>query len=433
MDLFTQTDNTDRPLSDLLRPQNLQEFLGQESAWSKNSLLLKDIEAGHPPSLILWGPPGCGKTSLAKAISSYVKGHFLNKNAVDTGAKDIREMGLAAKNRKAMYQERTVVFIDEIHRLNKSQQDVLLPHVEVGDFTLIGATTENPSYALNSALLSRCKLVVFERLSEQALKGLLDKASRHFQIATEQFLSAEAIEALIEFADGDGRRLLNAAEEVHRAWIDFQQASPFSAEQLAEVLGDRGFLYDRQADSHYDIISAFIKSVRGSDPDAAVYYLARMLKGGEDPLFIARRLIILASEDVGNADPRALSVAVAGAQAVEMIGLPEGAITLAHVTTYLASAPKSNRSYEALQKANAAVEQHGTLQIPLHLRSSKKAEMKKLGYGVNYKYSHEGPTGWLPQDYLPEALKDAKFYEPTERGFEKNIVQYLQWMKGQAK
>ena len=321
-----------------------------------------------------------------------------------------------------------MLFVDEIHRFNKSQQDVLLPFVEKGDLVLIGATTENPSYELNRALLSRCRVVVFERLSEENLREILNRAGEHYKKPIDKILQPEAVENLLQYSDGDARRLINSLEILYNFTKD-SEGELLDVAEMRELLQQNPIGYDKASEMHYDLISAFIKSVRGSDPDAAVYYLARMLDGGEDPIFIARRLIILASEDIGNADPRGISVATAGLQAVEAIGLPEGAITLAQVTTYLASCPKSNASYMALNNARALVEQTKTLPVPLHLRSAKTALAKDLGYGKDYKYPHNYPTGWTEQGYLPEEIKDAKFYEPTTHGFEKNIREYLNWMK----
>ncbi|MNT03871.1 Replication-associated recombination protein A [compost metagenome] len=301
--------------------------------------------------------------------------------------------------------------------------------MEKGDLVLIGATTENPSYELNRALLSRCRVVIFERLNESDLQKIILRAEAHYNKPIEKILTPEAVQNLLEYSDGDARRLINSLESLYNFTKDEAEGELMDRDNMRELLQQNPIGYDKSSEMHYDLISAFIKSVRGSDPDAAVYYLARMLDGGEDPIFIARRLIILASEDISNADPRAISVAIAGLQAVEAIGLPEGAITLSQVTTYLASCPKSNASYMALHKARALVEQTRTLPVPLHLRSAKTALAKDLGYGKDYEYPHNNPTGWAEQSYLPEEIKDAKIYEPTNRGFEKNIREYMNWMK----
>lgn len=380
------------------------------------------------PNLILWGPPGSGKTTLARLLAEASGLSFINLNAVETGAKEIRELGDRAHQRKIQGLGLTLIFIDEIHRLNKGQQDVLLPFTEAGDFVLIGATTENPSYELNAALLSRARVLILERLRDQDLSVLLERGAAALGVAPADFLTAEAHISLLAFADGDGRKLLGALETL--AAHVRAAGRPLAPEDLADILQKPSLRYDKKSSEHYDTISAFIKSVRGSDADAAVYYLARMLKGGEDPVFIARRLVILASEDIGNADPRGISVAVAGLQAVELVGMPEAAITLSQVTTYLASAPKSNASYLALHAAQAEVESSGTLPIPLALRSAKTKLTKSLGYGEGYKYAHDGPTGWAEMEFLPEELRGKKFYEPVDRGFEKTIRQYLDWMKG---
>ncbi|MCB0356961.1 MAG: replication-associated recombination protein A, partial [Bdellovibrionales bacterium] len=318
---------------------------------------------------------------------------------------------------------------DEIHRLNKAQQDVLLPFSEQGDFTLIGATTENPSYELNSALLSRCQVFNFLPLSQEDAQKILSRAAEVLDTTLSTILSDEAVQRLIQNGQGDMRTLLNAFEQIFQAFHLENRDQPFAAEELLEVLVQKPMAYDKSGSEHYDTISAFIKSVRGSDPDAALYYLARMIKGGEDPVFVARRLVVLASEDVGNADPRALEVAVAGLQAVELVGLPEAGINLAQVTTYLSSAPKSNRSYMGWKKALAKVEETGALPIPLALRSARTPLTKAMGYGEGYKYSHDGPKSFIQQDFLPEELKGQKFYEPSDRGFEKKIIEYLKWLK----
>lgn len=433
MELFAHGKNNHEgtPLAERLRPQTLSEVLGQTENLSPSSPLRKMIEADRIPSLLLWGPPGCGKTSMAMALAKQTKHHFINVNAIDTGAKDIKEIGESAKLRRLQFSEGTILFVDEIHRLNKAQQDVLLPFVEKGDFVLIGATTENPSFRINSALLSRCRTVVFKSLSESALETLLKKAFKENAVALE-LLTDEAKEFLLSQAGGDGRRLINMAEQV----IDYikleSRVAPISRDELPEIFGSSLQYYDRKGDAHYDTISAFIKSIRGSDPDAALYYLARMLEGGEDPIFIARRLAILASEDIGNADPRALPLAISGMQAVQLIGVPEAAINLAQVVTYLASAPKSNRSYLGLKKAQEEVKKSGTLPIPLSVRNAPTKLMKNLGYGEDYQYAHEGDRGWLPQQFLPDQIKNKKFYEPSDRGFEKTLKTYLDWLRGNS-
>lgn len=436
MDLFShanQDSTENQPLAERLRPRTLEEMLGQPKILGPGTPWRRILESGQVPSLILWGPPGCGKTTFALLLAQKVDAEFITVNAVETGAKALRELGEQGKLRRLQFRRKTLLFVDEIHRLNKSQQDVLLPSVEKGDLILVGATTENPSYELNSALLSRCRVLVFERLQEADLRALANRASELFHARLHEILLPEGLDRLLEFSDGDGRRLLNLIEVI----LNLHQASqgssalswPLGAEALATVVDSPALRYDKTADEHYDTISAFIKSVRGSDPDAAVYYLARMIKGGEDPVFIARRLVILASEDVGNADPRALTVAVSGLQAVELVGFPEAAITLAQVTTYLASAPKSNRAYMALQKAQEVIEKSGTVPIPLALRSAKTQTMKQLGYGKGYQYSHEGEKGYIAQRFLPEELGELKLYEPTDHGFEKTIKQYLAWLR----
>lgn len=435
MDLFSASSAhlSSSPLSEVLRPKNLDDIIGQEKTLGVNSKLGQMLRKGYLPSLIIWGPPGTGKTTFALALSQHFNAHFVNINAVDSGAKTLREIGETGKDRRLQFQQKTVLFVDEIHRFNKAQQDVLLPFVEKGDLVLIGATTENPSYELNRALLSRCRVVVFERLSESDLEKIVQRAEAHYKKPLADALTAPAIKNLLEYSDGDARRLINSLEILYNFTKDADPVERLDVNDMRELLQQNPLGYDKSSEMHYDLISAFIKSVRGSDSDAAVYYLARMIDGGEDPIFVARRLIVLASEDIGNADPRALSVAIAGLQAVEAIGLPEGAITLAQVTTYLASCPKSNASYMALNKARELVEKTRTLPVPLHLRSAKTAMAKDLGYGQGYKYPHNYPTGWTEQSYLPEEVQDARLYEPTQRGFEKSIREYLAWMKGTSK
>ncbi len=412
------------PLAHAMRPKTLNDFIGQNSVLGSQSLLRSFIKNRRASNLILWGPPGTGKTTLAMILGNEFQAVFLSLNAVEIGAKILRETGEQARLRFQMEGVQTLVFIDEIHRLNKSQQDVLLPFIEKGDFVLIGATTENPSYELNKALLSRCHLLVFNRLNKNDLMKIWNQACEHLKKPTD-WLEVSTIEFLIEVADGDARRFINIIEVLSA------KDGPHDLESIKSYLPKHLLTYDKNSDAHYDHISAFIKSIRGSDPDASLYYLARMLESGEDPVFIARRLVILASEDVGNADPRALQVAVAGAEAVNLIGLPECSINLAQVVTYLASAPKSNRSYLGWLKAKEFVEKVKSVPVPLHLRSSQTSAMKSLGYGRDYKYPHDENKGWVEQDYFPEGVKKEIFYEPSDRGFEKTIRDYAQWLKSQ--
>lgn len=435
MDLFSQNLKiSNQPLAEQMRPQSFDQLVGQESIFSKNAQLLKRLKTGRLQSLILWGPPGCGKTSFAKALIHEVQAKVFEENAIDLGAKKIREIGEAAKKDLIEFSHKTVLFIDEIHRLNRGQQDVLLPFVEKGFFYLIGATTENPSYQLNAALVSRCRLLVFEGLSEKNIEVLAHKALKQAKVDPNKVLENETLNLLIQLAHGDARKLYNMVEEIIFAYQEEGgDHFPLNKESLEALFSASGMRFDRKGDEHYDTISAFIKSIRGSDPDASVYYLARMLEGGEDPLFIARRLVILASEDIGNADPQALEVAINVLKAVELVGMPEGRINLSQAVTYLASAPKSNESYKAINKALAVVKKTGPLSIPKAFRSSQSQLMKNLGHGEGYKYTQEGETGWLPQDYFPAELEVREFYTPSNRGFEKRIRDYLAWMRGQTK
>jgi putative ATPase len=425
------------PLAEKLRPKTLKEFIGQQKIIGAGSSLNEFIKTKRLPSLILWGPPGTGKTSLAVLLAKEIDGNFQSVNATDVGTKILREMGESAKQRKLFDSQPTLVFIDEIHRLNKSQQDVLLPFVEKGDFILIGATTENPSYEINRALLSRSQVLTFSKLNDKDLSELLTKALQKLNWQQND-LDKELKQNLIELADGDGRKLINNIESLCVSAEQAQIPKPLTIDSVQQWLPEKVFYYDKNGDLHYDIISAFIKSIRGSDPDAALYYFARMLKGGEDPLFIARRLIILASEDVGNADPKALPLAIAGLQAVESIGLPEAAINLSQVITYLATAPKSNRSYQALNKAKAFVELSGNIAVPGILRSSSQPptshlqKQSPLSQSLlsqkKYIYPHEYDKSYVTQNYWPEEIKPQKFYEPKKIGYEKHISEFLEWL-----
>jgi len=432
MDLFQQNPDLARtsPLAAQLRPKSLDEFLGQQKFLRKYESILKQFQQGHLLSLILWGPPGCGKTSFVKAlIGTLTKVRLIEENAIDLGSRRLKEIGDAARYQRQAHGESTLLFIDEIHRLNRSQQDVLLPFVENGDISLIGATTENPSYELNAALMSRCRLIVFEALDRDSLMTLTKKACDVIGVPCENIFEQEFLEKIISSAAGDGRRLLNTIEEIHLLYQESPQLFPLKGSAFEDYDFGLGIRYDKDRDEHHDTISAFIKSVRGSDADAAVYYLARMLEGGEDPTFIARRLVILASEDIGNADPQGLQIATAAFSAVERIGMPEGRIVLAQATTYLACAPKSNRSYMAINRALEVVKETGNLPIPKSLRSSQTKLARSVGHGKDYKYSHDGAKGYVEQTFLPDKIKDEKFYEPSERGFEKRIREYQAWVK----
>ncbi|MCB9072976.1 MAG: replication-associated recombination protein A [Bdellovibrionaceae bacterium] len=431
MDLFQQNDSKLAPLAASLRPRSLKEFLGQKKFFKTYSALISSMKKGQFASLVLWGPPGCGKTSFVKSlVAEFSDINFIEENAIDLGAKRLREIGEQGRYLRMAQQKPTLVFIDEIHRLNRSQQDVLLPFVESGDIYLIGATTENPSYELNSALMSRCRLIVFEPLDTTSMEELLLRAVA-FHEMKEPLLTGDLQSELIAMSSGDGRTLLNLIEDIITHVRENQTPLPLDAATFRELNLVRALSYDKDKDVHYDCISAFIKSVRGSDPDAAIYYLARMLEGGEDPKFITRRLMILASEDIGNADPNALNLAVSCDHVVRNIGMPEARIPLAQVTVYLASAPKTNSSYIAIDKAIDYVRSTGNLPVPLALRSAKTSLMKSLGYGKGYKYSQDGERGWVAQTFLPDEAKNEKFFEPSERGFEKRMREYLQWVKKQ--
>lgn len=434
-DLFDwQTKNqtsSQAPLAERLRPKNLDDFVGQQHLLAPGAVLRTLIESDTLSSLILWGPPGSGKTSLGHLIANKTKRNFEFFSAVLSGIKEARELIEKAKNNFKMFGKSTILFVDEIHRLNKAQQDAFLPHVESGDIMMIGATTENPSFEVIAPLLSRSRVFVLKPLEAEDLKKLIHQALQEtesiFKIAQIR-LSSEAEEFIIDYAQGDARRLLGALEisilytkalnpKAHDLLLD--------EKILSEALQKKTLLYDKKGEEHYNVISAFIKSMRSSDPDAAVYYLARMLEAGEDPLFVARRMVIFASEDVGNADPQALLVAVAAQQAFHFVGMPEGWIPLSHAATYLASAPKSNASYMSYKLAKMDLEKYGALPPPLHLRNAPTKLMKELDYGKGYQYAHN-QEGFSPdQQHLPDALKEKVYYSPKDKGYEKVISEYL--------
>jgi putative ATPase len=436
MELFDSTSTPEKllpPLAERLRPRRLADFIGQEQLVGPDKILYKSLTNKQLFSMILWGPPGSGKTTLARIIANTSEADFIQISAVSAGVKEVREaINRAEYNHRQG--RRTILFIDEIHRFNKAQQDALLHAVEAGLLNLIGATTENPSFEVIAPLLSRCRVLKLHPLNEAQLGHILESALTQ-DIILQQYqidFNPTARDFLIKNVNGDARKLLNALE------IALQLASPakdrpwqIDVSLIQEALQNRHVLYDKKGDYHYDIISAFIKSVRGSDPDAAIYWLAVMLEGGEDPLFVARRLIILASEDIGNADPAALPLAVAGFQAVHAIGMPEAAIVLAQVTAYLAGTEKSNASYMAINAAQQAVRQGDLPIVPLHLRNAPTKLMKALDYHKDYRYPHSYPGHFLPQNYFPEGFEPQVFYQPTSLGREKYIRERLARLWGE--
>jgi putative ATPase len=413
------------PLAERMRPRSLDELVGQERLLAPGAALRSLVASGRLPSMIFWGPPGSGKTTLARVISRSVDFRFEGLSAVMSGVAEIRAVVERARHEA----RQTVLFLDELHRLNRAQQDALLPHVEAGTVTLIGATTENPSFEVNPPLLSRCRVFTLERLSAEALAELIRRAARDEERGLgrlELALGDEAIAAIAAAADGDARRalgLLEAAATVHRS--AHAPEVPLSLEAIREAAGRRLLLHDRDREEHYNTVSAFIKSLRASDPDAALYYAMRMLEAGEDPLFVARRLVIFASEDVGNADPGALSVATAAHLAVERIGMPEGRIPLAQAITFLACAPKSNAAYVAMNRAHEAVTRLGSLPVPMHLRNAPTPLMKERGYGEGYEYPHDAPDHFVATPNLPEPMGSPRFYEPGNDGAEAEIAARL--------
>mgnify|MGYP000754187057 CR=1 FL=1 len=438
MDLFDymreQNKEKESPLASRLRPTKLEEVVGQQHIIGKDKLLYRAIKADKLQSVIFYGPPGTGKTTLAKVIAHTTSAEFKQINATVAGKKDMEEVVKEAKDLQGMYGKKTILFIDEIHRFNKGQQDYLLPFVEDGTLILIGATTENPYFEVNGALISRSSIFELRPLEKKDIKELLLRAVNDTEKGLGSFhavIEDDALEFLADVSGGDARNALNAIE-LGVLTTDRSEDGQIhiTLDVASECIQKRVVNYDKKGDNHYDIISAFIKSMRGSDPDAAVFYLAKMLYAGEDVKFIARRIMICASEDVGNADPMALTVAVAAAQAVERIGMPESQIILSQAVTYVASAPKSNSAVNAIFAANDAVRNNKTT-VPTHLQDAHYKGAQKLGHGIGYKYAHDYPNHYVDQQYLPDEIKDARFYEPGDLGYEKQIKERLQKLREQ--
>jgi putative ATPase len=439
MDIFDfhaqKSADATRPLAERMRPRSLDEFIGQLHVVGQGSLIRSAMEQDRVFSMILWGPPGCGKTTLARIIASDTRSHFVHFSAVLSGVKEIRAVIAEAQNQQKLYRRRTILFVDEIHRFNKAQQDAFLHHVENGLITLIGATTENPSFEVISPLLSRCRVITLQMLGEEDIAAIITAAladSDRGLGGLKLSLEDDALNYLVGIADGDARVALNSLEIAADLVVktanrsDAGQTLTIYSQDLERALQKKALAYDKSGEEHYNIISAFHKSLRGSDPDAALYWLERMLAAGEDPLFIARRMVRFASEDIGNADPQALATALHAMEAFKFLGHPEGELALAQAALYLATAPKSNSIYEAYGKAQQTVKTAGTLPVPLHIRNAPTRLMKALGYGKNYKYAHNYKDAYIPQDYLPEKLKGQVFYTPSGRGYEKAIKERLE-------
>jgi putative ATPase len=439
MDIFEyqarKAANASRPLADRMRPLNLTEFIGQQHVIGEGSLIRSAIEQDRIFSMILWGPPGCGKTTLARIIAGETDSHFVHFSAVLSGVKEIRAVIDIARDQQRMYRKRTILFVDEIHRFNKAQQDAFLHHVESGLITLIGATTENPSFEVIAPLLSRCRVITLEVLSAADLTTIIDKALTDNERGLGNMpleFESDAIAYLIRAADGDARAALNNLEVVSSLIAAEKGSSTedrllkISLQDLERALQKKALVYDKAGEGHYNLISALHKSLRGSDPDAALYWLARMLTAGEDPFYIARRMVRFASEDIGNADPNALTVAMKAMEAFKFLGHPEGELALAQAAIYLATAPKSNSIYAAYGKVTHVIKESGALPVPLHIRNAPTRLMKGMGYGKGYKYAHNYKDAYTPQDHLPDELDGQVFYSPTDRGYEKIIKQRLE-------
>lgn len=408
------------PLAERLRPQCLSEVVGQEHILGKDALLSQHLASGHVPSIMLWGPPGCGKTTIARLIAQQSNAKFYQVSAVASGVAELKKLFSQAEFNYAQ-QQKTVIFVDEVHRFNRAQQDVFLPYIENGTIIFIGATTENPSFALNAALLSRCKTLVLNPLKIESLLLLIEKAEQALEASLP--LTEETKQYLCQMADGDGRYLLGMCEELFNS----KQTKPLDQKTLIKWMQKRMPLYDKSQDGHYNLISALHKSLRGSDVDAGLYWLARMLDGGEDPLFIIRRLVRFAVEDIGLADPQAVTQALAAKEAYQFLGSPEGELAIVQATIYLATAPKSNAAYKAMKSSFKDVKQYGSHMPPKHILNAPTALMKEQGYGDAYQYDHDAEDGFSGQDYFPEALGRKTYYYPVERGFERDISKRLEY------
>ncbi|HEX74628.1 MAG TPA: replication-associated recombination protein A [Dehalococcoidia bacterium] len=417
------------PLAARMRPRAFDNFVGQEHLIGEGRLLRKAIESGQLPSIILWGPPGSGKTTLAYIIANTTDSHFSPISAVSAGVADLRRIIEEAKERRKMYQQKTILFIDEIHRFNKAQQDAVLPFVEDGTITLIGATTENPSFEVISPLLSRCQVLTLNPLTEHEIHFIILRAQKDRLRGLGELnveLSADALSHLVTMSNSDARVALNALERAALTTLPGADGKRYiSLATIEDAIQHRALRYDKAGEQHYDIISALHKSMRGSDPDGSLYWLARMLEAGEDPLYIARRLVRFASEDVGLADPQALVIAMAAQQAVHFIGMPEGNLALAEAAVYLATAPKSNSLYQAYSLVQEEIKQGSTEEVPLHLRNPVTPLMKDMGYGKGYKYAHDYPGHFVEQQNLPDSLQGKRYYTPSDQGYEKEVIARL--------
>ena len=437
MDLFDyharkETDAA-RPLAERMRPRRLDEFIGQRQVVGEGALIRHAAEADRVFSMILWGPPGCGKTTLARIIAGDTRSHFVHFSAVLSGVKEIRAVIEEAREQQRMHRRRTVLFVDEIHRFNKAQQDAFLHHVESGLITLIGATTENPSFEVIAPLLSRCRVVTLDRLTEADIAAIVGQALKDEERGLGKAgiaLDADALAFLVRVADGDARAALNsleiAASLTPPAAAGASAPPQITLSVMQQAVQKKALVYDKAGEGHYNLISALHKSLRGSDPDAALYWLARMLESGEDPFFIARRMVRFASEDIGNADPGALGIAMNAMEAFRFLGHPEGELALVQAAVYLATAPKSNSLYAAHTRVKEVIAASGSLPVPLHIRNAPTALMKNIGYGRGYKYAHDFKEGYAAQDYLPDELQGRVFYQPTDRGYEKTVKERLE-------